>query len=81
MAKSGVDTFEVTTAFAHSDQRKKVNIRSLKMFAFQKFARNCALRDILLAERDLQNVNEFLTKMEIWLKLSQRIEDTRAKLR
>lgn len=50
----------------------KVDIRTLKEFAFQRLP-DCALRDVLLAEQDFLNVDEFLTKMEIYLKLLRRV--------
>lgn len=48
---------------------RRVDIRRLKSFAFQRLPRNCPLRDILLAERDELEVSSFLAKMELWLKL------------
>lgn len=52
--------------------RAKVDIKALKAFALEKFPRDCALRDVLLAERDKLDVNEFLAKMDIWIKLLRR---------
>jgi len=49
----------------------KVNIKPLKVLVFEKFPKDCVLRDVLLSERDLLNVTEFLAKMETWLKLLQ----------
>ena len=73
MAKSGIDTSEGKTALSHSNQRKRVDIKPLKFFAFEKFPKDCALRDVLLAEQDFLNAEEFAVKMEIWLKLLRRI--------
>lgn len=52
--------------------RDKVNLKKLKVFAFEKFSKNCPLRDVLLAERDLLDVHEFLIKLDVWLKLLRR---------
>lgn len=49
--------------------KTKINIRRLKVFAFNNLPKDEALRECLLAERDLLDVNEFLAKMEIWVKL------------
>ena len=51
---------------------KVVVIKALKAFALEKFPTDCALRDVLLAERDKLDVNEFLAKMDIWMKLLRR---------
>lgn len=52
-----------------TNSKTKVDVRRLKNFAFQKLPKDSELRDILLTERDLLNINEFLVKIEIWLKL------------
>lgn len=49
--------------------KAKINIRRLKVFAFNNLPKDGALRECLLAERDLLNADEFLAKMEIYLKL------------
>lgn len=53
--------------------RAEVDIKALKAFALEKFPRDCALRDVLLAERDNLEVKEFLAKMDIWVKLLRRV--------
>ena len=73
MAKSGIDTFDENDALSHSNQRRTIDIKPLKSFAFEKFPKDCALRDVLLAEQDFLNAEEFAVKMEIWLKLLRRI--------
>ena len=73
MMKFGFDTFDENTALSHSNQRRRVDIRPLKVFAFEKFPKDCAIRDVLLAEHDFLNAEEFAVKMEIWLKLLRRI--------
>lgn len=52
--------------------RGTVDIKKLKVFAFEKFSKDCPLRDVLLAERDLLGVHEFLIKLDVWLKLLRR---------
>jgi hypothetical protein len=47
----------------------EIDIRPLKVFASEKFPRNCPLREALLAERDILEAREFLAKMETWLNL------------
>ncbi|MCD6241332.1 hypothetical protein J7K27_07440 [Candidatus Bathyarchaeota archaeon] len=47
----------------------KVNIRSLRKFVDETFPRNSVLRELILGEPDQINVQEFLTKMKIWLRL------------
>ena len=49
--------------------RDTVDIRPLKALVIEKFPKNCALRNALLAERDILKTNEFLAKMETWLNL------------
>ena len=44
---------------------KQVNIRLLKAFAVQ-LPRNHPLRNVLLLERDVLTVSEFMAKMETW---------------
>jgi hypothetical protein len=46
----------------------KVNIKSLQVFALN-LLRNSRLRDLILAENDEIDVQEFLMKMNLWLKL------------
>ena len=48
--------------------RRKVNIRGLKAFVL-KLPKNSRLRDLILAEDDEIDVQEFLSKMDLWLKL------------
>lgn len=48
-----------------------VDIRRLKTYAFNELPKNWVLRDILLDERDELDFVEFISKVEIWLKLAQ----------
>jgi hypothetical protein len=47
----------------------KVDIRRLKSFALIQLPKNCALRDILLSERDELDYIEFIFKVPIWMNL------------
>ena len=73
MAKSGIDAFDKNNALSHSNQRRTVDIKPLKVFALEKFPKDCAIRDVLLAEHDFLDAEEFAVKMETWLKLLRRI--------
>lgn len=50
---------------------EKINIKSLRKFVDDKFARDSVLRDLILGEPNQIGVEEFLAKMEIWLRLLQ----------
>jgi hypothetical protein len=54
----------------------KINIRKLKDFALEKFPRHFILRELLLDEREELSVAEFLSKLDLWLKLLK-IENAR----
>ena len=47
----------------------KINIRPIKDFAYTYVPRDYVLRDILLDERDELGAQEFVAKIDIWLKL------------
>ena len=49
----------------------QIDIRSLKAMIFD--FPNSALRDLILTEADLLTRDNFVLKMEIWLKLLRRI--------
>ena len=49
-----------------------VNIASLKEFAKNRLAQNSSLLEVLLAEPDELDVNAFLAKVGIWLRLLRR---------
>ena len=49
--------------------RRLVDIRRLKGFASERLGGNYRLKVVLLSERDLLTVTDFLAKMDIWLKL------------
>lgn len=48
--------------------RSKVNIKGLKAFALG-LPTDSRLRDLILTEDDELDVNEFLAKMDLWLRL------------
>jgi hypothetical protein len=50
---------------------KKVDVRRLKDFAL-RLPRSAVLRDLLLTEDDELEVNDFLAKMDLWLRLLNR---------
>jgi len=50
----------------------RVNIRSLKSLVFAQFSKDSVIYDVLLAEKDLLDVSEFLAKVDVWLKLLRR---------
>jgi hypothetical protein len=54
---------------------QKVRILVIKEFASGKLPEGSILRYLLLTEREEMNTNEFLAKMDLWLKLL-RIEST-----
>lgn len=51
------------------DSEISVNIKSLRKFANDKLPWNSILRELLLSESDLMDAEEFLVKMEVWLRL------------
>lgn len=60
---------------AKREQRLKhsrVNISNLKGFAMTNLQAAPALRDLILSENDEMTVEEFLAKMDVWLKLFRR---------
>lgn len=52
---------------------KRVNIRHLKNFASKTLPRDSIVRDLLLSEKDVLDAQEFVGKMEIWIKLLSRV--------
>lgn len=49
--------------------RKKMNIVGLKRFVAERLPAGSSLRSVILAESDELGMEEFLAKMEVWLKL------------
>lgn len=49
--------------------RTKIEIRRLKTFASTNFPRYWPIRQILLLEDDLLDVNVFLARVPLWLRL------------
>jgi len=61
--------------FSSHDARQpkgNVDIRSLKSLVFAQFSKDSVIYDVLLAEKDLLDVSEFLAKVDVWLKLLRR---------
>lgn len=50
-------------------RNRNVNIVILKQFILKALPENSHLMEIILAERDELKVDEFLAKMDLWLKL------------
>ena len=50
---------------------KSIDIKPLKEFAYN-LPKSSVLREILLSEKDQLTTEEFVSKMEIWLKLLNR---------
>ncbi len=48
---------------------KTVDIARLKVFAVEGLPKDSKLRELILTEKDMLNVEEFLAKMDVWLKL------------
>lgn len=54
------------------ETKRRILMRELKDFAFEKLPRGSALRDVLLAEDDELDADVFLAKTDVWLKLLNR---------
>ncbi|MEM3733276.1 MAG: hypothetical protein QXK81_07225 [Candidatus Bathyarchaeia archaeon] len=52
-----------------SKSSKRLSMKSLKDFALNNLPKGSVLREVLLMEKDELEVNEFLIKMDVWLKL------------
>jgi hypothetical protein len=50
-------------------QNATINIMPLKKFAYEKVSNSSHLRNILLSEKEILTVSEFLAKMDVWLKV------------
>jgi hypothetical protein len=48
---------------------RKVTIRALKEFASERLPKGSALRDLLLTEKDELTAEEFLSKMDVWIRV------------
>jgi hypothetical protein len=46
-----------------------IDIRRLKGFASERLNTRSRVRNVLLSEREQLTVNDFLTKMDIWITL------------
>jgi hypothetical protein len=53
--------------------KEEVDIRPLKSFVFERFPKDSTIYDVFFTEQDLLGVSEFLAKVDVWLKLAQRI--------
>jgi hypothetical protein len=51
---------------------RRIDLPKLEAFAFEKLPIKSSLRDVLLSERDEMQVDEFIHKLSIWLKLCRR---------
>ena len=49
--------------------KKMIDIRSLKEFALREIPPDCPLREILLAEKDEIDADEFIVKVPVFLRL------------
>lgn len=52
--------------------KQSLNIRKLKLFAFEKLPKQSLLREIILSEPDELDAHEFIVKVDVWLKLLKR---------
>ncbi len=50
-------------------QYKTIFIEPLKKFALEQLPNSSSLKTILVLEKDYLTIPEFITKMEIWIKL------------
>ena len=64
--KNDVNNIKESISRAHS---KQLDIHVLKNWAKDSLPRTSQIRGILLLERDFLSVEEFIAKMDIWLKL------------
>ncbi|MEM3697092.1 MAG: hypothetical protein QXQ94_06285 [Candidatus Bathyarchaeia archaeon] len=53
----------------------RVSIKKLKEFAIYKLPKNSALREILISEENELDINVFLARLPVWLKLSRFLKD------
>jgi hypothetical protein len=53
---------------------KVINMGRLKQFAFEILPKESPLRDLLLTEKGEMLAEEFIIKLEIWLKLIKRLK-------
>lgn len=55
--------------------KAKINIRRLKDFAFTKLPKDWILREIILSEEENElDIDVFLIRLPVWLKLLGRVE-------
>lgn len=52
--------------------KRKIDIRRIRRFAQERLPIDSPLRDVLLAEKDELSIQDFLAKMDVWLKLLRR---------
>jgi hypothetical protein len=55
--------------FKEPHRSSTINIRPLKQFAYEELSKSSHLRNILLSEKEILTVSEFLAKMDVWLKV------------
>ena len=63
----GAQSSKLLTRFPESSIL--INIRRLKDFVAEKLPTESSLRYVIIAERDDLRVDEFLLKLEVWMKL------------
>jgi hypothetical protein len=56
-------------AFSSEKQASTIKIVELKRFVRENFAPNSVLRDLILSERDEVSCDEFVVKVDVWLRL------------
>ncbi len=51
---------------------RRINLKELKEFALTYLPKKSLLRDMILSEKEHITVNEFIVKIDMWLKLLRR---------
>ena len=51
---------------------RRVNLRELKEFVLTNLPKKSLLRDLILSEKEDVTANEFVVKLDMWLKLLRR---------
>ncbi len=67
-AQDSGDDNDIMT-FKEPHRNATINIMSLKKFAYEKVSKSSHLRNILLSEKEILMVSEFLAKMDVWIKV------------
>ncbi|MDI6819862.1 MAG: hypothetical protein QMC89_03040 [Candidatus Hodarchaeaceae archaeon] len=48
-----------------------MNLKPLKKFALERLPKESSLREVILAESDEITTQDFLAKVDVWLKLAE----------